>query len=71
MPDWLMALLGLGAAGLVGLLCYELITSGTKHQKSGCTWMLILAFGYGIFVLGAAILSGLRLCYRRIGANGF
>jgi hypothetical protein len=58
MPDWLMALLGLVAAGLVGLLCYELITGGTKQQQSGCAWMLILAFGFGVFAIGSAMLSG-------------
>lgn len=58
MPDWLVAVLGLAGAGVVCLLCYELITGGTKQQKSGCAWIIILAVGCGIFVLGAAILLG-------------
>jgi hypothetical protein len=58
MPDWLWAIIGLVGAGLVGLLCYELITGGTRQQQSGCAWMIIIAVGFAIYAIGAAILSG-------------
>lgn len=58
MPDWLWAIIGLVGAGLVGLLCYELITGGTRQQQSGCAWMIILAVGLAIYSIGAAMFSG-------------
>ncbi|MDE5446960.1 hypothetical protein GWG65_37640 [Bradyrhizobium sp. CSA207] len=58
MPDWLVALLALVGVGIVGFLCYELITGGTRRQQSGCVWLIILAIGFAIYWIGAAVLSG-------------
>jgi hypothetical protein len=58
MPEWLMIVLGFVGAGVVALLCYELINGGTKTQQSGCAWMLLLAFGSVVVVLAGAMLSG-------------
>jgi hypothetical protein len=58
MPDWLWAIIGLVGAGFVGLLCYELFTGGTRQQQSGCAWMIVLAVGYAVYAIGAAMLSG-------------
>ena len=59
MPDWLWAIIGLVAAGLVGLLCYELVTGGTKQQQSGCAWLIVIAAGFALYAIGGALLSGI------------